>query len=87
MKISRLLTVVSVATLLAVARAVAGEIYKWTDDDGNVHYEDRPIGESGMERMEIVSQNTDNSAYKHALRLTAKRETQRARWHLKHRPR
>jgi hypothetical protein len=76
MKILRLLTVVFVATLLASGLAVAGEIYKWTDDDGNVHYEDRPIGESGMERMEIVSQNTDNSIVQ--ARLDADREARDA---------
>ena len=61
MKLLRLLTGLFVATLLASGLTVAGEIYKWTDDNGNVHYEDRPTAESEMERMDIVSRNTDNS--------------------------
>ncbi len=29
--------------------ALAGDIYKWTDKDGNVHYGDRPAGEAPAE--------------------------------------
>jgi len=52
---------VSLAALLASGLAVAGEIYKWTDDDGNIHYEDRPTGNTQVEHMDVVSRNTDNS--------------------------
>ena len=51
----------TLAALLASGIAVAGEIYKWTDDDGNVHYEDRPTGDTEIERLDIVTKNTDNS--------------------------
>lgn len=61
MKIFRLGLSVFIAALLTCGLAVAGEIYKWTDEDGNVHYEDRPIGDTQMERMEVVSRNTDNT--------------------------
>jgi len=61
MKIYRLGLTISIAALLTGSLAVAGEIYKWTDNDGNVHYEDRPTGDTQMERMDIVSRNTDNS--------------------------
>lgn len=61
MKLLRLLTGLFVTALLASGLTVAGEIYKWTDDNGNVHYEDRPTAESEMERLDIVSRNTDNS--------------------------
>jgi hypothetical protein len=62
MKRYRLVLTVSVAALLIGGTTVASEIYKWTDDDGNAHYEDRPIAGANIERLDIVSRNTDNSA-------------------------
>jgi len=62
MKRYRLVLAVSVAALLAGGTTVASEIYKWTDDQGNLHYEDRPIASANIERLDIVSRNTDNSA-------------------------
>ena len=60
------------AALITSGTAVAGEIYKWIDADGNVHYEDRPIGAGLIERVAIASKKTDNSAVQ--ARLEAKRE-------------
>ncbi|MDH3613589.1 MAG: DUF4124 domain-containing protein [Gammaproteobacteria bacterium] len=60
------------AALITGGTAVASEIYKWTDRDGNVHYEDRPTGDAPMERLAIVSRNTDNSAVRS--QVAAKRE-------------
>ncbi len=57
----RLPITVACAVLLASGMAVAGEIYKWTDPDGSVHYEDRPIGDTDMQHVDIISRNTDNS--------------------------
>ena len=37
-------------------------IYKWTDEDGNVHYEDRPSGAESEERMQLSYTRTDSSA-------------------------
>jgi hypothetical protein len=62
MKRYRLAVTVSVAALLMGGTAVAGEIYKWTDDEGSAHYEDRPIAGASVERLDIASRNTDNSA-------------------------
>lgn len=39
--------------------AFANEIYKWTDEEGNAHYGDRPSGEESEERLDIVSRPTD----------------------------
>jgi uncharacterized protein YaiL (DUF2058 family) len=55
---------------------VSGEIYKWTDEDGNVHYEDRPIGKTDMEHVNIMSRNTDNSVVQ--ARVDADREARAA---------
>jgi hypothetical protein len=50
------------ATALALSFATTGtlhasDIYKWTDEDGNVHYSDTPT--EGAERLAIQSRPTD----------------------------
>jgi catalase len=55
-----LVLVLSAAAL--TTSAFAGEIYKFVDDDGNVHYVDRPTGESGEERMAITYTGTSSEA-------------------------
>ena len=62
MKRYRLIFTVSVAALLFSGATVAGDIYKWTDEDGNAQYEDRPTADADIERLDIASRNTDNSA-------------------------
>jgi hypothetical protein len=47
-------------TLAASGAALAGDIYKWVDDEGNVHYEDKPVG-TQSERMAIDSRPTDRA--------------------------
>ena len=41
--------------------AIANEIYKWTDEEGNVHYEDRPTGAATEERLQMTYNRTDRS--------------------------
>ena len=48
-------------TLVSSGAALANDIYKWVDADGNVHYGDRPVGQQS-ERMAIDSRPTDNAA-------------------------
>ena len=56
-------TLVLVLSAAALATgAFAGEIYKYVDDNGTVHYLDRPTGESGEERLEITYSRTSNAA-------------------------
>lgn len=45
----------------AAPAATGGEIYKWTDAEGNVHYRDRPTGAAGEERLAISSSSTDRA--------------------------
>ena len=47
-------------TLAVSSVAMAGDIYKWVDEDGNVHYGDKPAG-AQPERMAIQSKPTDPS--------------------------
>ena len=61
MKNLRLPITLAMAALLGTGISAAGQIYKWVDEEGNVHYEDRPVATSDLERVDIVSRNTDNT--------------------------
>lgn len=65
------LLITALAALITSGTAVASEIYKWTDSDGNVHYGDRPTGEAPVERLAIVSRSTDNSVVQERLQARA----------------
>jgi len=41
--------------------AFADDIYKWTDEDGNVHYGDRPSGEASEERLQFTYNRTSDA--------------------------
>lgn len=45
--------------MAASTTTVAGDIYKWTDADGNVHFGDRPSGVASEERLAINSRSTN----------------------------
>jgi hypothetical protein len=55
---------ISVASLAlgASSAAMSSEIYKWVDDEGGLHYQDRPTEEQAAELMDIDSRATDNAA-------------------------
>lgn len=57
----RPLTVATLITLLVSGTAFSSEIYKWTDENGNVHFGDRPAGEA-PERLTIASNPTNRTA-------------------------
>jgi Domain of unknown function (DUF4124) len=66
------------ALVIAVSSATyADEIYKWTDDEGNVHYEDRPSEVYKEERMRFSYNRTDVEAVNQ--RVQAQRENVNAR--------
>jgi len=48
-----------VLSIVATGTLLASEIYKWTDDEGNVHFVDRPTGAAGEEHLTIRSRPTD----------------------------
>jgi hypothetical protein len=52
-------TIVVLLGLLLAPFATAGEAYVWTDDDGVVHYSDRPV--PGARRVELADPNTGQS--------------------------
>ena len=45
---------------------MAAEVYKYTDEDGNVHYGDRPSGNPTEETVYVASRRTDNAAVRAA---------------------
>ena len=51
----------AVLAMTFAGSAIANEIYKWTDEEGNVHYEDRPTGAATEERLQMTYNRTDRS--------------------------
>jgi hypothetical protein len=62
MKVKRFLLGFAVLAITAGGGAMANEIYKWTDEEGNVHYEDRPTGAATEERMALSYRRTNPSS-------------------------
>ena len=52
-------TIIVLLGLLFAPFATAGEAYVWTDDEGVVHYSDRPV--PGARRIELAEPNTGQS--------------------------
>jgi hypothetical protein len=57
--------------------AFANEIYKWTDQDGNVHYEDRPSGDPSEERLQLSYNRTNSTTVQG--RIETQRDSANAR--------
>jgi hypothetical protein len=64
------------AALAFSGTALSGDIYKWTDEDGNVHYEDRPTGDE-VELVAFTS-STDSSAVRASIDARHANEAARA---------
>lgn len=58
---SRAIFIVTFLMLVVTGSALAGEIYKWTDAEGNLHYGDIPVGMQS-ERLSITSKPTNNAS-------------------------
>lgn len=74
MNTNRLLIACASALLLAVSPSLASDIYKWTDEDGNVHYGDVPSGNPSEERLNVGYQRSDSDAIRS--RVEARQERQ-----------
>lgn len=68
---------IAALTLMLSTAAFADEIYKWTDADGSIHYEDRPSGEPSEERLQFSYNRTSSSAVQK--RVQAQRDSENAR--------
>jgi len=71
------LIIFTIATLGFSGAVLSGEIYKWADEDGNVHYEDRPVGDE-VQRLDVVSSGTNNSNVQASIDARHEREAARA---------
>ena len=75
MKGKRLLLAVIAATLSS--GVAASEIYKWTDENGNVHYEDRPSGAATEQRLAMTYSRTNSGAVQKSVEARLEREAAR----------
>ena len=58
---NKILVLVAAAASLIAGSAIASDIYRYTDDDGNVHYVDRPSGADTEQRVAISSKRSTPS--------------------------
>ena len=77
MKGKRIVLSFAVMAMTVAGGATANEIYKWTDEDGNVYYEDRPSGAETEERLDITYRGTDNSAVQKRVKTRTDAQTAR----------
>ncbi len=73
----RVLTFCIMLTCAAASMSQAGEIYKWTDEAGNVHYTDKPVG-NPPERINITSRRTDNTQVQARVQSRLNRQAEKA---------
>ena len=62
MKNTHFIAAVAALVLSVGGTAVAEDIYKWIDEDGSVHYEDRPSGAVSEQRIQMTYNRTSNNA-------------------------
>jgi len=77
MKGKQLLIGFAALALTAGGGVSANEIYKWVDEDGNVHYEDRPSGAPTEQRLAMSYRSTDSGAVQQRVEALAERQVAR----------
>ena len=65
-------------SIASIGTLSASEIYKWTDEEGNVYFVDRPTGAAGEEHIAIRSRPTDPARVQAAVQAQADAQTLRA---------
>lgn len=71
------LPAILISTAIFATASQAGEIYRWTDENGNVNYTDKPMAESS-ERVNIESRRTDPAAVQAQLQARLDRQARAA---------
>lgn len=77
MNTRRLMAGIAALTLTLSTAVFADEIYKWTDAEGNIHYEDRPSGDPSEERLQFSYNRTSSSDVQK--RVQTRRDSDNAR--------
>ncbi len=77
MKRKQLLIGFATLALAASGSVAASEIYKWVDEDGNVHYEDRPSGAASEQLVALSYKRTDGGAVQERVDAFAERQAAR----------
>ncbi len=77
MKGKRIVLSFAVMAMTIAGGAAANEIYKWTDAEGNVYYEDRPSGADTEERLDITYRPTDNNVVQERVQKRVDAQTAR----------
>lgn len=62
MNCKKLLLTIAASSVLCASTALASDIYRYTDENGNTIYVDRPTGKPGETRLDVSSLDTDFSA-------------------------
>lgn len=82
MKGKRTLAALVVMAITASGGVMASEIYKWTDENGTIHYGDRPSGDASEERLAMTYQRSTAGSVERQVKSladgTAAREERRA---------
>ena len=73
----------SILLVIALSLAATGTVYgswifKWTDEQGNVHYGDRPTGAADEQRLEIQSRPTNAARVQGEMQAMADLRAERA---------
>jgi predicted RNA polymerase sigma factor len=71
------ITATLILSVALASAASANEIYKWTDEDGNVHYTDKPVDQTS-ERLDIASSSTNNEAVRAQTQARLDRQSEAA---------
>jgi hypothetical protein len=72
------LTLLVTALTLAGAALASETIYKWTDENGEVHYGDRPSGAESEERLNLTYRRTSGAAVQQRVQARLDRQAARA---------
>ena len=78
MQRNRMMSGLAVVAILICGGAAANDIYKWTDEDGNVHYRDRPTGAASEVRVGIAYSRTNSSTVEQQQKSLAESQARRA---------
>ena len=75
----RLLTL-AVASALCVSTALASEIYRYVDEDGNVLYRDIPSGDPSEEHLDVRSRPTNDAAVQANVKSSQEARAEQAKY-------